>query len=57
MNGHLTQEDKGKERGLDGSAQTRCADMTSADLGKLEKSKNEGNAGRQTTCALTCRQT
>lgn len=52
-----SEEAEGKERGLDTSAQTRCADMTSADLDKLEKSKNEANTVRQTTWALNCLQT
>lgn len=52
-----SEEDEGKERGLDTSAQTRCADMTSADLDNLEKSKNEANTVRQTTWALNCLQT
>ena len=38
-----SEEDEGKERARDTSAQTRCVDMTSADLDKLEKSKNEAN--------------
>lgn len=52
-----SEEDEGKERGLETSAQIRCADMTSADLDKLEKSKNETNTVRQTAWALNCLQT
>ena len=42
-----SEEDEGKERARDTSAQTRCVDMTSADLDKLEKSKNEANTAIQ----------
>ena len=53
-----SEEDEGKERSLDTSVQTsRCAHMTSADLDKLDKSKNEANTVRQTTWALNCFQT
>ena len=34
-----SEEDEGKKRGQDTSAQTRCVNMTSANLDKLEKSK------------------
>nr|XP_054602829.1 MORC family CW-type zinc finger protein 3a isoform X4 [Nothobranchius furzeri] len=54
MNGHQTE---GKESGLNTSAQTRCADMSTADLDELEKSKNEVNTVRQTAWALNCFQT
>ena len=42
-----SEEDEKKERGQDTSALTRCTDMTSADLNKLEKSKNEANTAIQ----------
>ncbi len=48
-----SEEDEGKERSLDTTAQpSRCAHMTSADLDKLEKSKNEANTIRQTPWEL-----
>ncbi len=41
-----SEEDEGKERSLDTTAQpSRCAHMTSADLDKLDKRKNEANTG------------
>lgn len=55
MNGHGTQR-RTKAR-KEAWPQTRCADMTSANLDKLEKSKNEANIVRQTTWALNCLQT
>ncbi|XP_053338834.1 uncharacterized protein LOC128510512 isoform X1 [Clarias gariepinus] len=51
-------EDEEKEQSRDTSVQTsRCAYITSADLDKLEKSKNEANTLRQTAWALNCFQT
>ena len=43
-----SEEEEGKGRGQDISAQTRCVDITSADRDKLEKSKNEANTVKQT---------
>ena len=43
-----SEKDEGKERGQDTSAQTRCVDITSADLDNLEKCKNEANTVKQT---------
>ena len=52
-----SEEDERKERGQDTSVQTKCVDMTSADLDKLEKSKNEANTVKLTTWALNCLRT
>ena len=41
------EKDEGKVRGQDTSTQIRCVDIT-ADLDKLEKSKNEANTVKQT---------